>query len=125
MNPIARVDPGRATATESCPGVSVAGARRDDQPLSALSRVGVTITWTTVRSCRPNGDTHDEPARPLRPSHRGQSMAGESGDATTDLRASEAPVSRAKAIACSRDIACPASHAAAAAVSPRLSRALL
>lgn len=40
------VDPGTATATDNCPGVTVMGTRSDAQPLNAPYPVGVTtITW--------------------------------------------------------------------------------
>lgn len=42
----ATVDPGTATATDNCPGVTVLGTRSDGQPLTAAYPVGVTtITW--------------------------------------------------------------------------------
>lgn len=42
----ATVNPGTATATDNCPGVSVAGTRSDGQPLNAPYPVGTTtITW--------------------------------------------------------------------------------
>ena len=45
----ANVDPGTATATDNCPGVSVSGARSDSQPLNAPYPVGTTtITWTAT-----------------------------------------------------------------------------
>jgi hypothetical protein len=41
------LDPGTATATDNCPGVTVAGVRSDSQPLNAPYPVGTTtITWT-------------------------------------------------------------------------------
>jgi uncharacterized repeat protein (TIGR01451 family) len=43
----ANVDPGTATATDNCAGVTVAGVRSDAQPLNAPYPVGTTtITWT-------------------------------------------------------------------------------
>ncbi len=40
------VNPGTATATDNCPGVTVTGTRSDSQPLNAPYPVGVTtITW--------------------------------------------------------------------------------
>jgi uncharacterized repeat protein (TIGR01451 family) len=43
------VNPGTATATDNCPGVTVAGARNDSQPLNAPYPVGTTtITWTAT-----------------------------------------------------------------------------
>ncbi|HEX5705874.1 MAG TPA: Ig-like domain-containing protein [Pyrinomonadaceae bacterium] len=43
------LDPGTATATDNCPGVTVAGARNDSQPLNAPYPVGTTtITWTAT-----------------------------------------------------------------------------
>ncbi len=42
----ANVNPGTATATDNCPGVTVTGTRSDSQPLNAPYPVGVTtITW--------------------------------------------------------------------------------
>jgi hypothetical protein len=41
------LDPGTASATDNCPGVTVAGVRSDAQPLNAPYPVGTTtITWT-------------------------------------------------------------------------------
>ena len=41
------VDPGTATATDNCPGVTVSGVRSDALPLSAPYPLGTTtITWT-------------------------------------------------------------------------------
>ncbi|HVF43377.1 MAG TPA: HYR domain-containing protein, partial [Pyrinomonadaceae bacterium] len=41
------LDPGTATATDNCPGVTVSGVRSDSQPLNAPYPVGTTtITWT-------------------------------------------------------------------------------
>ena len=41
------VNPGTATASDNCPGVTVTGTRSDSQPLNAPYPVGVTtITWT-------------------------------------------------------------------------------
>ena len=41
------VNPGTATATDNCPGVTVSGVRSDSQPLNAPYPVGTTtITWT-------------------------------------------------------------------------------
>jgi hypothetical protein len=43
------LDPGTATATDNCPGVTVAGVRSDSQPLNAPYPVGTTtITWTAT-----------------------------------------------------------------------------
>jgi hypothetical protein len=43
------VNPGTATATDNCPGVSVAGARSDGQTLNAPYPIGTTtITWTAT-----------------------------------------------------------------------------
>jgi uncharacterized repeat protein (TIGR01451 family) len=45
----ANVNPGTATASDNCPGVTVAGVRSDSQPLNAPYPVGVTtITWTAT-----------------------------------------------------------------------------
>jgi hypothetical protein len=45
----AMVNPGTATASDNCPGVTVAGVRSDSQPLNAPYPVGVTtITWTAT-----------------------------------------------------------------------------
>jgi hypothetical protein len=42
----ANVNPGTATATDNCPGVTVTGTRSDSQPLNAPYPVGTTtITW--------------------------------------------------------------------------------
>jgi hypothetical protein len=42
----ANVNPGTATASDNCPGVTVTGTRSDSQPLNAPYPVGVTtITW--------------------------------------------------------------------------------
>ena len=42
----ATVNPGTATATDNCPGVTVSGTRSDGQPLTASYPVGTTtITW--------------------------------------------------------------------------------
>jgi uncharacterized repeat protein (TIGR01451 family) len=50
------VNPGTATATDNCPGVTVSGARSDSQPLNAPYPVGTTtITWTA-------NDTHGNSA---------------------------------------------------------------
>lgn len=41
------LNPGTATATDNCPGVTVGGVRSDSQPLNAPYPVGTTtITWT-------------------------------------------------------------------------------
>jgi hypothetical protein len=41
------VNPGTATATDNCPGVTVSGVRSDAQPLNAAYPLGTTtITWT-------------------------------------------------------------------------------
>jgi hypothetical protein len=41
------LNPGTATATDNCPGVTVSGVRSDSQPLNAPYPVGTTtITWT-------------------------------------------------------------------------------
>jgi hypothetical protein len=43
------VNPGTATASDNCPGVTVAGVRSDSQPLGAPYPVGTTtITWTAT-----------------------------------------------------------------------------
>lgn len=45
----ATLNPGTATATDNCPGVSVAGVRSDGQPLNATYPVGTTtILWTAT-----------------------------------------------------------------------------
>jgi hypothetical protein len=45
----ANVNPGTATATDNCAGVTVAGVRSDSQPLNAPYPVGTTtITWTAT-----------------------------------------------------------------------------
>lgn len=45
----ATVDPGNATASDNCPGVTVSGSRSDNQPLSASYPKGTTtITWTAT-----------------------------------------------------------------------------
>ena len=45
----ANVDPGTATATDNCPGVTVSGSRSDSQPLNDPYPVGTTtITWTAT-----------------------------------------------------------------------------
>ncbi|MDX6484469.1 MAG: hypothetical protein QOE95_2240, partial [Gaiellaceae bacterium] len=50
------VNPGTATATDNCPGVTVSGVRSDSQPLNAPYPVGATtITWTA-------NDTHGNSA---------------------------------------------------------------
>lgn len=43
----ANVDPGTATGSDNCPGVTITGVRSDSQPLNDPYPVGVTtITWT-------------------------------------------------------------------------------
>jgi CSLREA domain-containing protein len=45
----AALNPGTATATDNCPGVTVAGARSDGKPLNAPYPVGTTtIVWTAT-----------------------------------------------------------------------------
>ena len=45
----ATVNPGTPTATDECPGVTVAGARADNGPLNGTYHVGTTtITWTAT-----------------------------------------------------------------------------
>src|SRR5205807_8571471 len=45
----ATVNPGTATATDQCPGVTVAGARSDNGPLNGTYHVGTTtIIWTAT-----------------------------------------------------------------------------